>query len=81
MSTRVGEADNPGPDNPPGVCISAFNPTSVHQRSAHLSQCGDVVLLSETSATKQVLEKRETRTTCARSAISVVSAGRAPQEQ
>ena len=54
LSTRVGEADNPGPDQPPGVCISAFNPTSVHQRSAHLSQCGDVVLLSETSATKQV---------------------------
>ena len=50
-SVRIGEADNPGPPKPPGICISAFNPTSVYQRSQHLSECGDVVLLSETSAT------------------------------
>ena len=59
-SVRIGEADNPGPPKPPGICISAFNPTSVYQRSQHLSECGDVVLLSETSATLQV-QKIETR--------------------
>ena len=48
---RIGEADNPGPIRPPGICISAFNPTSVCQRSKHLS---------ETSATLQV-QKAETR--------------------
>ena len=43
---RIGEADNPGPDQLPTVCICAFNPTSVYQRSEQLAQCGDVVLLS-----------------------------------
>ena len=51
---RIGEADNPGPDQLPTVCICAFNPTSVYQRSEQLAQCGDVVLLSETSATQRV---------------------------
>ena len=59
-SVRIGEAANPGPARPPGICISAFNPTSVYQRSQHLSECGDIVLLSETSATLQV-QKVETR--------------------
>ena len=53
-SERIGEADNPGPDQLPAVCICAFNPTSVYQRSDQLARCGDVVLLSETSATQRV---------------------------
>ena len=43
-----------GLDPPPTVRICAFNPTSVYQRSEQLAQCGNVVLLSETSATQRV---------------------------
>ena len=50
---RVGEATHPGPPVPELLpCIFAcINPTAVHGKIRQITNCGDVVVLAETSAT------------------------------
>ena len=50
---RVGEATHPGPPAPELLpCIFAcINPTAVHGKIRPITNCGDVVVLAETSAT------------------------------
>ena len=52
---RVGEAQNPGPNNAHQIRIAIVNPTAVHQKVGKIMKLGaDVVSLSETSATHAV---------------------------
>lgn len=58
MATRVGEASNPGPQDKKKsgkVCLAVCNPTAILQRKKELLQLDcQIILLSETSATKVV---------------------------
>ena len=50
LGIRVGEASHPGPETST-VRFTALNPTAVHNKSTRLVDCGDVLLLAETSHT------------------------------
>ena len=52
--TRVGEAKNPGPTKPATFQISVVNPTSVYDKAKLITDTGNLVLMSETSATEKI---------------------------
>lgn len=79
-AVRIGEATNPGPNSDSFVVrFGVTNPTAIHNKSDNLASLGcDVLLLSETSATK-IVQAKENAALRKLGFTSVFGAAAAPQ--